>query len=518
MREADRAEPQPAQTARSSERSEAKPRVRPSPKARTEADALTRRLRILQTISDTALAHVALDELLNALLEQIREAFSADNATILLLAEDGQNLRVRAARGLAAEVTAGASLPFGQAMAECLTTSRTPLIFDDLSAVEVYNPFLREAFASLVVAPLLVNGRILGVLHVNSTQPRHFTQEDGQLLQLIGERIALAIDHARLYQEAQAARAQAQARASQLEATLATMTDGVAMRGKDGTITLANQAYWRLLGFPPQVEFTGKPLPQHLSLVQMMNEQGQPLTVEQLPLMRVLAGEVFTGSNPLIIRLQMPTGEERSISVTGAPVLDGAGEISAALGIYRDVTGQQRMQRELREQAERLQAIFEHAAIGIAQLAVNGRFLAVNQRLCDILGYTREELIARNFHEISYPPDLDADLTQIARLLAGEIQSCSLEERYIRKDGSLVWVHMTGALVRSAAGAPDYFIASVRDVSARRRAQEEVRRLNATLEQRVIERTRQLAEVNQEMEAFAYSVSHDLRAPLRAMQ
>lgn len=176
------------------------------------------------------------------------------------------------------------------------------------------------------------------------------------------------------------------------------------------------------------------------------------------------------------------------------------------------------MQRELREQAERLQAIFEHAAIGMAQISLAGHFLAVNQRLCDTLGYTREELLSRNFHEISYAPDLAADMAQVERLLAGEIQTCSLEERYVRKDGSLVWVNMTGSLVRNTAGEPDHFIASVEDISTRKQAEEEVRLLNATLERRVSRRTRQLAEMNQEMEAFAYSVSHDLRAPLRAMQ
>lgn len=525
MREADQAEPQQARTARASERSEAKPRARtlgvrkrPSPKARTEAEALTRRLRILQTISDIALTHVALDELLNALLEQIREAFSAENAAILLLEEDGQHLRVRAARGPAAEVTAGASLPFEQAMAGCLTTRRAPLIFDDLSAVEVYSPFLYEAFASLVAVPLLVSGRILGILHVDSTQPRRFTQEDGQLLQLIGERIALAIDHARLYEESQAAQAQEQARASQLETILATMTDGVAMYTRERTIPLANEAFWRLFGFAPHVEYTDKPFPWHLERFPMWDKQGQPLSVEQLPMMRVLAGEVFTGCNPVIIRFHTPAGEERYVSVTGAPVLDEAGEISAALGVFRDVTEQQRMERELREQASRLQAIFEQAAVGIAQVALDGHILTVNQSLCEILGYPREELLERSIQEITYPPDLGPNLALHPPLLAGEIPSFSMQKRYIRKDGSLVWANLTVSLVRNAAGKPDYFLSILEDISARKQAEEEVRRLNATLEQRVTERTRQLAEVNQEIEAFAYSVSHDLRAPLRAMQ
>ncbi len=378
MREPDQAKPHQAQRTR----------------ARSKAESLNWRLHILQTISDTALAHLKLDELLNALLEHIREVFSADNAAILLLAQDRQTLQVRAARGLQAEVLAGVNIPYEPALMECLATSPTPLIIDDLSSTQVSTPFLHDAFASLVAVPLLVNDRVLGLLHVDALQPRRFTQEDGQLLRLIGERIALAIDHARLYQETQAAQAQAQARASQLEC----------------------------------------------------------------------------------------------------------------------------MQQELREQAERLRAIFEQAAIGITQVALDGRFLTVNQRLCEILGYPREELMARTFQELTYPPDLDANLALHQPLLAGEIPTFSLEKRYIRKDGNLVWVNLTVSLVRNAAGEPQYFISIVEDINARKQAEAEVRLLNATLEHRVSERTRQLDEVIQEMEAFAYSVSHDLRAPLRAMQ
>ena len=508
MRDPDQAEPHQTQTERSSERSE----------TRSEAGVRSWRLHILQTISDTALAHLELDELLNARLECIREAFSADNAAILLLTQDRCSLQVRAARGLQAEVMAGVNIPYEPALMECLAVDSAPLIIDDRSSTQVSTPFLHQAFASLVAVPLLVNGKLLGLLHVDSLQPWRFTQEDGQLLRLIGERIALAIDHARLYQETQAAQAQLQARAGLLEATLATMTDGVAMRSKEGNITLANQAYWRLLGFAPHIEYTDKPLSWQLDRIQMRDERGQPLSVEQLPLMRVLAGEVFTGSNPLIIRFHPPTGEERYVSVTGAPVLNEAGEISAALGVFRDVTEQQGMQHELREQAERLRAIFEQAAIGITQVALDGRFLTVNQRLCEILGYPREELMARSFQELTYPPDLDTNLALHQPLLAGEIPSFSLEKRYIRKDGDLVWVKLTVSLVRNAAGEPQYFISIVEDINARKQAEEEVRRLNATLERRVSERTGQLAEMNQEMEAFAYSVSHDLRAPLRAMQ
>ncbi|MGG6240392.1 PAS domain S-box protein [Nodosilinea sp. AN01ver1] len=193
--------------------------------------------------------------------------------------------------------------------------------------------------------------------------------------------------------------------------------------------------------------------------------------------------------------------------------------------LQRELQERRQAETELREQEQLFRSTFNQAAVGIAHVNSDGRWLRVNQKLCQIVGYSRDELLQRTFQDITYPEDLNIDLTYFYQMLAGKIQTYSMEKRYIRKDHSLVWINLTVSLVRKATGEPNYFIAVVEDISERqaalrerKQAEDALQQLNDTLEQRVEERTVQLAEINQELEAFTYSVSHDLRAPLRTMQ
>jgi len=177
-----------------------------------------------------------------------------------------------------------------------------------------------------------------------------------------------------------------------------------------------------------------------------------------------------------------------------------------------------RRQQGIAASEARFRAIYEQAGVGVGIVAVgDGRWLSVNQRLCDIVGYTRPEMLVLNFVDITHPDDRQAHVAHQRRACAGEILSFTLEKRYLRKDGAVVWVSVASSLVRDEAGAPEYYITVYEDITDRKRAEQRLRELSATLEQHVADRTAELEAANRQLESFSYSISHDLRAPLRAI-
>ena len=154
------------------------------------------------------------------------------------------------------------------------------------------------------------------------------------------------------------------------------------------------------------------------------------------------------------------------------PVRDDAGNLRGFAKVARDITELKETEDRLRESEELFRTTFEQAAVGVAQVSLEGRWLRVNQKLCEIVGYSSEELLRMTFQEITHRDDLETDLEQLRRLLAGEIATYSVEKRYIKKDGSIVWVNLTGSVVRDPDGVPEYSIAVIEDVTERKKAEE----------------------------------------------
>jgi PAS domain S-box-containing protein len=120
------------------------------------------------------------------------------------------------------------------------------------------------------------------------------------------------------------------------------------------------------------------------------------------------------------------------------------------------------------------QSAFEFAAIGMALVSPEGKWLRVNRSVCKITGYSEAELLERTFQDITHPDDLEADLENVRKMLAGEIDTYQMEKRYFHKNGSIVWILLSVSLVRTKSGDPLFFIGQIQDITRQKKSEEEL--------------------------------------------
>jgi PAS domain S-box-containing protein len=178
------------------------------------------------------------------------------------------------------------------------------------------------------------------------------------------------------------------------------------------------------------------------------------------------------------------------------PELAADGSIESILVISRDITKNKQTEEALRESQERFRAVFEFAPIGIAIANLKGMLLQTNQAFQELLGYTREELQNLSFIEFTHPDDRAENLKLFQELLAGQRTHFSLEKRYFRKDGHIVWSNVSVSAVCDANDLPQYVFAMIQDISAQKQAQLALQKAHNELEKRVAERTAELTQLN----------------------
>jgi PAS domain S-box-containing protein len=453
--------------------------------ARTHAKAAVQKLRGLNVVTDAALRHVALEDLLPAVLDRLRRIMGVDSASILLVTEDEQELKMRFARG--ALQSEEVHIPVGAGVAGRIAASRQPLVVEDLSTTEVASSTLREQLRSLAGVPLLVQGRLIGVLHVGTTAPRRFGKPDIDFLERVGDRIAPALERARLYEATRTARRQAEAHSAQLQATIDSMTDSVIVFDRGLRIIQTNAAAAEMLGFGPQSGPSPDTLWQRLQKLHIRDSRGgRRLKKSQTPFSRIVRGETVTGASAQDFVLQAAGRHELVVSASGAPVRDAEGRITGGVAVLRDVTKRRQLEREVTERANALSTLVETITDGVLICDDEGRIVHANQ--------AHRHLIAGDTYPDFYEQSLEvrAHLLRLrddqglsllpARipmnmLLRGEALqgSTAMDVRVRALDGRELVVSVSGAPLRDASGRVTGTVSVFCDVTERRKLERRTR-------------------------------------------
>ena len=183
--------------------------------------------------------------------------------------------------------------------------------------------------------------------------------------------------------------------------------------------------------------------------------------------------------------------------------------------LFSDLSEKRRISDSLKKAEEQLKQTENFSLVMTTHVGLDGSWLKVPKTLCDLLGYTREELLSSKFKSVTHPDDFLADWNQCQRLISGEIKSFVLEKRYIHKGGEIIWADLNCSIVLDEEKKPLHFLTYIRDITERKILEETLKRYSKELEDRVQERTLALVRSNQDLEEFAYLASHDMQEPLR---
>jgi PAS domain S-box-containing protein len=262
--------------------------------------------------------------------------------------------------------------------------------------------------------------------------------------------------------------------------------DIVMVTGPDGTIRYLSPSVERVLGYTPE-EVLGTNTAEYVHPDDLERAFGE---------LEALLSKPGVHPEAVETRVRHKDGSWRHLEGMATNLLDDPA-VEGLVFNQRDVTDRVRAEEEVRrlnrelegrvaertaqleatlaelgESEERFRTTFEQAAVGVAHVGPDGRWLRVNDKLCEITGYSREELAGMTFQDITHSDDLQKDLKHLGRLLAGEIRTYSTEKRYRRKDGSVVWINLTVSAVGDSPGHVKYFITNIVDVTERREAEE----------------------------------------------
>ncbi len=469
-----------------------------------------KRLQALQSIALPTTPHEPVFERLTALACRLLHAPIA----LISLVDSNQQF-FGSGQGLAEPWAACWQPALSDPLCRQIVGANAPLIVEDACADATRCNNLavgeRNVVACLGVPLHAHNGEVIGSFCVIEDKPRQWTEDDLQTLSDLAHLVMreLATHHYLQQQQAIAETLRKdngllqgivnsigdiseQRRSTEKLAyhahLLDNMHDAVIATDAQFNISVWNRGAEQLYGWAAS-ETLGRPVRQVIG--SEMSDEKRQIALQELRTSGRYRSELITRHK-----------DGTPISTEGITVAlnDGTDTIIGYLSINRDISERKQAESALLESQERFRIIFEQAAVGMAQCDLAGNYVRVNNCLCEILGYRREELLQKESQTITHPDDVANNQIQLQRLLDGECDSYFLEKRYLRKDGSYVWVGVTVSLVRKLkTHEPDYFIRIIEDISKRKQYEQALQELNATLEQKVSMRSKQLQTSNSKL-------------------
>jgi PAS domain S-box-containing protein len=263
------------------------------------------------------------------------------------------------------------------------------------------------------------------------------------------------------------ARRAAERRNARLAAIVAASGDAIISVGTDFVVQTWNAGAQRLFGYS-EAEARGRRLSE---LIVPDVYEAESVAIHTT---------VVSGGTVLKeIQRRHKDGQLVAVEINTSPILDSSGKAAGTSIIYRDISERRRaeeVRHALADSEARFQVTFENAPVGMAHVAPDGRWLRVNEALCRILGYAPDELTARSFQDVTYSDDLAASVARVEQMRDGKINRYDADKRYLRKDGTIVWARLTVSCVRKNDESIDYLVTVVEDISARKYAEEELRK------------------------------------------
>lgn len=247
--------------------------------------------------------------------------------------------------------------------------------------------------------------------------------------------------------------------------------DMICASDRNGNIIEFNQAAQKIFGYQLH-EVIGKPVDilfeDALDGINEIGESGKKINFFR----EQVIGEVISVKK---------NGEKFVSFLSSSFLKNEEGELIGAMGVFRDISDIKKTIEELRENEERYRAIYEQAFIGIAEVGLKGDFIRVNDQLCNIVGYTKEELCRKSFIEITVPEDIQKSIDYRLKLIHGDSNKTTFEKKYIHKNGQIIHINITLSLLRNGNGSPLYFIAVFQDITERIKIEQERQAQSAKL-------------------------------------